>query len=246
MPANKKIHLPNPKQARLLKFNGRLKSIVGDIAGGLRRLLLLLLSLIVLMHIAACLLHYIALQPFFGEPGDGEGGTTWLSTVKDWPAYNVSSSLSGNSIDGLPLIPATSRYIASIYFITFTLLSVGYGDVHAITTSERLYIIIIMLLGSAFLAFIISSTTDINTQINQKTIALRQRLAEVQEWTADRNFPSSLRKKIYTYFENASTSNTASEDAIISELSEELRSFPTQYIKTFSRKANSNAHPNTF
>lgn len=108
MPANKKIHLPNPKQARLLKFNGRLKNIVGDIAGGLRRLLLLLLSLIVLMHIAACLLHYIALQPFFGEPGDGEGELLGYPRLRTGPPttylrHYLETALMGSHSSPLPL-----------------------------------------------------------------------------------------------------------------------------------------------
>jgi hypothetical protein len=120
-----------------------------------------------------------------------------------------------------PPPPVLFADIASLYFITFSLLSVGFGDVHPITATERLFCCFLMLLGSAYLAFIISSTNDISNQINQQAIAHRRRMAEVQEWSSDRNFPPHLRKKLLSFFN--SVSSTGIEGEILHDLSDELR-----------------------
>jgi hypothetical protein len=47
-------------------------------------------------------------------------------------------------------------------------------------------------------------------------------MAVVQEWAADRQFPSLLRKKIFLFFDN-NIKSTLADDGILSELSEDLR-----------------------
>ena len=81
-----------------------------------------------------------------------------------------------------------------------------------------------------------SSTTDIANQINQKTNQIRARMAVVQEWAADRQFPPSLRTRIFSYFDNNIKATMAADDAILSELSEDLSKClrgtpsPTPYV----------------
>jgi hypothetical protein len=85
------------KLARLMKISTRMKSAFGAVAGGMRRFVSLILSLFIIMHVAACLFHFIALRPLFSEVGDESGGFTWLATVKDWPNFNATGSYSLNS-----------------------------------------------------------------------------------------------------------------------------------------------------
>jgi len=42
----------------------------------------------------------------------------------------------------------TDQYVASFYWVVATMVAVGYGDVHAYNTTERLYSIFTMLLGT--------------------------------------------------------------------------------------------------
>ncbi len=215
------------KLARLLKLSSRLKNVFGSISGGFRRLLFLMISLVVLIHIATCLFYFIAANPIFGENGDQEGGETWLATVKDWPlfvsfngkfhnppfSHSTTPPPQNSTVPYEDIVAPSTRYIASAYFITFSLLSVGFGDVHAVTTSERFFCILLCLLGSGFLAFLITSTTDISNQLQQQTIARRTRMAEVQEWVTDRVFPSALRSRLYSFFDNLSKNVAAEEGA---------------------------------
>lgn len=44
-------------------------------------------------------------------------------------------------------IPANRLYITSMYFITTTITTIGYGDIYGVSMAERLYIILVMFLG---------------------------------------------------------------------------------------------------
>ena len=207
------------KMSRLFKLGSRFKHIFGSLTGGARRLLALILSLFVIMHVSACLFHFAAVQPASGN-GDLDGGATWLATVSDWPIWSGNSYTDPSSPS---YVPISSRYIASMYFCTFTLLSVGYGDVHPITTTERAFALLLMLLGSSYLAFVISSTADIVTQLNSKQNQVRAKLAELAEWAADRVIPPALRLRLENYFTFSTKREIFSEEDILAELSVELR-----------------------
>lgn len=107
-----------------------------------------------------------------------------------------------------------------MYFCCFTLLSVGFGDVHAITPIERCFAIILMCVGSAYLALLISSVSDVLTQLQSKANALKSLLTDVDEWSRDRALPVSLRSRLFAFFETFSKKGTlAHEDSILHELS---------------------------
>ena len=56
---------------------------------------------------------------------------------------------------GYDLVDRTTQYIASLYWAVYTLLTVGYGDIHATNTGERIYALIVMAIGSLVLGVII-------------------------------------------------------------------------------------------
>jgi voltage-gated potassium channel Kch len=51
----------------------------------------------------------------------------------------------------------TQRYIMAVYWTVATLTSVGYGDVHAHTDTEKLFAIFVMLLGTLLYGYYIAS-----------------------------------------------------------------------------------------
>lgn len=62
-------------------------------------------------------------------------------------------------------------YLAAIYWAIQTLLTVGYGDIPAITTEEMIVAVIWMILGGFFYTFTIGNLTSVlsnqNTRISQ-------------------------------------------------------------------------------
>lgn len=54
--------------------------------------------------------------------------------------------------------PRWQQYVASVYFVTLTLTTVGYGDITPVTPAEQIVTICIMLIGIVFFGFAISSS----------------------------------------------------------------------------------------
>lgn len=61
-----------------------------------------------------------------------------------------------------------TKYLASLYWAVFTVLTVGYGDISAMTTLERLVSILWMMIGVAFYAFTIGIITSVLDRIDTR------------------------------------------------------------------------------
>lgn len=80
----------------------------------------------------------------------------WFGVAR-WTGYD-NTWVSHINLDSSPNI---ENYVASIYFVVTTFTTVGYGDIVAIGTPERLVAILIMLCGVGFFLILIGIMSDI-------------------------------------------------------------------------------------
>jgi hypothetical protein len=93
----------------------------------------------------------------------GTGIRTWAN---NFGYYNPEDGVF-TAVDQSPI---STQYIASLYWTFFTILTVGYGDIHATNTGERFYSLMTMLVGSLLFGAIIAKV-------------------RVHQWTRRRSFP---------------------------------------------------------
>ena len=67
-------------------------------------------------------------------------------------------------------------YIMSFYYIVTTTSTVGYGDLSASTTIERIYCIVIMLAGVTAFTFISGALSSILANYDAQTAVLQEKL----------------------------------------------------------------------
>lgn len=60
------------------------------------------------------------------------------------------------------------QYLASLYWSITTVLTVGYGDIHAGTNIERLISVLWMMIGVGFYSFTIGTLTSVLSKIDTR------------------------------------------------------------------------------
>ena len=74
------------------------------------------------------------------------------------------------------LMDESQLYIMSLYFIVTTTSTVGYGDLSASTTIERIYCVIIMLAGVTAFTFISGALSSILSNYDTSQAVLHEKL----------------------------------------------------------------------
>lgn len=118
---------------------------------GLDRLALNLFSIFLFCHIFACIWH------FFAELSSGTSSWIWRLELQDRSGLE--------------------RYLASLYWIIQTVITVGYGDVGAESTAERLIAIFAMFAGVIFFSLTIGSISSLISDSDAKNTAYEAKLS---------------------------------------------------------------------
>ena len=86
-----------------------------------------------------------------------------------------------------------TQYIASLYWAFATMLTVGYGDIHATNTGERFYAFLTMLLGSLMFGAIIAKVSVLVESRNLQLKELKIGVAEFKAYLEERRIPNALK-----------------------------------------------------
>ena len=122
------------KTARLLRLVRVSRKIDRYSEYGLAVIVLLTCLFTLTAHWLACVWHAIGIV----EARDDSGWLSYLAGEKSKP-INQSNPTSGPSLN--------TRYITSLYFTLSSLTSVGFGNIAPSTNSEKVFAIIVMIMG---------------------------------------------------------------------------------------------------
>eukprot|EP00397_Hematodinium_sp_SG-2012_P005184 GEMP01005202.1.p1 GENE.GEMP01005202.1~~GEMP01005202.1.p1 ORF type:complete len:1290 (+),score=141.53 GEMP01005202.1:37-3906(+) len=117
-----------------------------------------------------------------------------------------------------------AQYITSFHMITASMMAVGYGDIFATNTLERLYCILVQIVGATTFGFILSAVTGLIEYSNARASERRRRFSDIAEWMSARNIPFPLQKRVTNHlrYEFEHTSMYKASD-ILYPLSRHLR-----------------------
>jgi len=117
-----------------------------------------------------------------------------------------------------------NRYLLTLYFVVATMMAVGFGDVHPITTEERILAMFTMLMGASFFGLIVANVSALLETMNARSFALQRRLDEVREYMMDRKLPLALQRRITQYYRYYySQKSLFNESDVLNGLSKPLR-----------------------
>lgn len=135
-------------------------------------LIILIIRIFFIAHIFACFWHYITLPQAIG------------SFPNNWVDYF-----------GFARESVSSRYIASLYFIIVSMLTVGYGDIHATNELERFYAILTMMVGAVVFGALISKVTSLIDKRNPQAREYDESMTEFNYFINETTLPRTLKER---------------------------------------------------
>ena len=128
------------------------------ISAGIERLIFFFFFVVAFFHISACMFVMLAQLE-----------------------YNQNSYY---IVDGVEGMSATEQYVISLYFIITTISTVGFGDISGSTTAERIFCIILMLIGVFSFTFVSGALASILSNFDASQAALNEKLMFLQKLRA--------------------------------------------------------------
>jgi CRP-like cAMP-binding protein len=197
------------KLSRILRFTRLLKSlktndestksitIIEDlnINSNMKRFVKFFCYFLLFNHIASCIFVFLA--------------------QLDYPNWIIVAGLQDSSYLEL--------YINSLYFNLTTVFTVGYGDIHSVSIYERVFNIIIMIVGILFYSFAITSLSSIVVKIDKKEKIYYKRLELLEEVRTKYRLSDDLYKLLTRFLSYDLQINRVNKKFLLNELPQQLK-----------------------
>jgi len=115
-------------------------------------------------------------------------------------------------------------YVASFYFCTYTLTSVGYGDIGPQNILERTFLSSVVLIAGLSWAYIIGEVGGIVQDITKESQEFRKRMHHLNKMMKDQGLPFSLQCRLRRFFlQNKHQSLFKARQLLMERMSPQLR-----------------------
>jgi hypothetical protein len=137
------------------------------ISAGFERLFIFAMGFFMMAHIVSCVWVMVALL----EDSD-EGKETWLTGFGDYTT--------------------TQMYFVSFYFVSYTITTVGYGDIPVLRSPERIFCSLMMILGVVAFSFASGSLASILQNYDNHSANLQEKMTTLDRILKDYEIPKDL------------------------------------------------------
>ncbi|OMJ85063.1 hypothetical protein SteCoe_13718 [Stentor coeruleus] len=166
----------------------------------IERLVWFLITFLLLVHILACLWVFIGRF----DMANSDQNWIFMNKMVDYDEFRI--------------------YLTAVYWATTTLTTVGYGDIRAYNSNERIFACMSMIIGIFLYSYIIGSLTNLLSNLDIREAKLTRKLDIVNR--LHREYPSidkNFYKKIATALEYKHKNTKSNIDTLLSDLPLTLR-----------------------
>nr|XP_015838574.1 PREDICTED: potassium voltage-gated channel subfamily H member 8 isoform X3 [Tribolium castaneum] len=169
-------------------------------------LTLLMLSFTLVAHWLACIWYVIAEKEIESELG-------WIHTLAE-----------RLKLPDVANVSKTDAYVTALYFTCTSLTSVGFGNVSANTTSEKIFSICVMLIGALMHAVVFGNVTAIIQRMYSRRSLYQTKWRDLKDFFTLHSIPKELKQRMQDYFQTTWSLNHGIDiHETLKEFPEELR-----------------------
>lgn len=189
------------RMLKIVKERNKLVKYLNEILKigvGFERLLFMMLIFLVLQHVAACVWVFVARF----DPTDK---MNWIyqGGFQDYQDYQL--------------------YVCSFYFTVTTIVTVGFGDIHAYNVGEQVICIFLMLIGVISFSFATGSLSSIISNYDSSQAKLKEKIAILNEIKAEYKIGPDLFDELMKTIKYDHSKNQRDITVFVSELPYKLR-----------------------
>ncbi|XP_077291084.1 eag-like K[+] channel [Arctopsyche grandis] len=203
-------HIHLVKLTRLLRLARLLQKMDRYSQYSAMILTLLMLSFTLVAHWLACVWFVIAEKE--KQRNDKDWDLGWLHTLGERLKVSVEN------------ISYTESYITALYFTCSSLTSVGFGNVSANTSSEKVFSICTMLIGALMHAVVFGNVTAIIQRMYSRRSLYQSKWRDLKDFLILHQIPKELKQRMQDYFQTIWSMNHGIDiHETLKEFPEELR-----------------------
>ncbi|OAY54336.2 potassium channel KAT3 isoform X2 [Manihot esculenta] len=121
-------------------------------------------------------------------------------------------------------------YTYSIYWSIVTLTTVGYGDLHAVNTGEKIFNMFYMLFNIGLTAYIIGNMTNLIVHAAVRTFAMRDTINEVLRYASKNRLPEGLKGQMLAHMQLKFKTAELQQEEVLEDLPKAIRSSIAQHL----------------
>ncbi|KAF9662193.1 hypothetical protein SADUNF_Sadunf18G0027800 [Salix dunnii] len=121
-------------------------------------------------------------------------------------------------------------YTYSIYWSIVTLTTVGYGDLHAVNTGEKIFNMFYMLFNIGLTAYIIGNMTNLIVHAAVRTFAMRNAINQILRYASKNRLPEGLKEQMLAHMQLKFKTAELQQEEVLGDLPKAIRSSIAQHL----------------
>ncbi|EAS04113.2 cyclic nucleotide-binding domain protein (macronuclear) [Tetrahymena thermophila SB210] len=117
-------------------------------------------------------------------------------------------------------------YLNSLYYIVVTVATIGYGDIHPVSSTEKMFLIFIAFITTGLFAYNVSTISSIVNDIVRKKLQTKRQILGLTQYMTERNISRQVQNQILEQlYYNMKTEKSSSTiiDKCLQHVSENLK-----------------------
>ncbi|OWM86643.1 hypothetical protein CDL15_Pgr015678 [Punica granatum] len=150
----------------------------------------------------------------------------WLATHHK----KAENTWIGSQVSGFEDRSIWLGYTYSMYWSIVTLATVGYGDLHAVNTGEKIFNMIYMLFNIGLTAYLIGNMTNLIVHSAIRTFAMRDAINEILRYASKNRLPEGLKEQMLAHMQLKFKTAELQQEEVLEDLPKAIRTSIAQHL----------------